>query len=228
MTDAAFGQPTFGIVLVAAGASTRMGFPKLWAEIDGRPLLAYAIDAALASCPRELIVVGAADRMAACEALLASSNRSTTTRVVPGGARRRDSVAAGIAASTSEWLAIHDAARALAPSALFARGVAAAQATGAAVPGLPLRDTIKRVVDHLVAHTPPRSDYVAVQTPQVFRRDLLERALASTDDDVTDEAALLERLGIEVAVFEGDDRAFKVTTRHDLTIARALVVECSA
>jgi 2-C-methyl-D-erythritol 4-phosphate cytidylyltransferase len=122
-----------------------------------------------------------------------------------------------------EWIAIHDAARALAPPALFRRGLDAAQATGAAVPVVPLKDTIKRVVDSRVVATPDRVEHMAVQTPQVFRRDLLERALALTDDDVTDEAALVEQLGIQVAVFDGDERAFKVTTPLDFALARSLL-----
>jgi len=207
----------FAIVLVAAGASTRMGFPKLWAEVCGQPLIAHALAAARNADPAELVVVVAADRVSEAQAL------APAARVVAGGARRRDSVAAGLAASTAEWLAIHDAARALAPSSLFGRGLGAAQATGAAIPGVPLKDTIKRVIANQVMDTPLRADHVAVQTPQVFRRDILERALALTDDDVTDEAALVEQLGIAVTVFEGDERAFKVTTPLDFALARSLL-----
>ena len=205
------------IVLVAAGSSTRMGFPKLWADVCGQPLLAHAIAVARAAAPRELVVVVTPDR------LLDAATLAGEARVVAGGARRRDSVAAGLAASTAPWLAIHDAARALAPSTLFARGLSAAQETGAAVPGVPLKDTIKRVTNSRVLDTPERAQHVAVQTPQIFRRDLLQRALALTDADVTDEAALVEQLGIHVAVFEGDERAFKVTTPLDFALARTLL-----
>ena len=90
------------------------------------------------------------------------------------------------------------------------------------MPVVPLKDTIKRVVDSRVVSTPVRAEHFAVQTPQVFRRDLLARALALTDDDVTDEATLVERLGISVAVFPGDDRAMKITTPLDFALARAL------
>ena len=205
------------IVLVAAGASTRMGFPKLWVEVCGQPLLARAIAAARAADPSELVVVVSDDR------LRPTAELAPDARVVPGGPRRRDSVAAGLAASQAPWLAIHDAARALAPPELFRRGLEAAQQTGAAVPGLPLKDTIKRVTDSLVIETPARAEHVAVQTPQVFRRDLLEQALGLTNEDVTDEAALVERLGVRVAVFAGDERAFKVTTPLDLALARTLL-----
>jgi 2-C-methyl-D-erythritol 4-phosphate cytidylyltransferase len=207
----------FAIVVVAAGASTRMGFSKLWADLDGQPLLARAIAIAEAAHPSELVVVVSHERVAQAAAL------APRACVVPGGARRRDSVAAGVAASKAPWLAIHDAARALTPPELFARGLQAAQATGAAVPVIPLKDTIKRVADGRVVATPPRAEHAVVQTPQVFRRDLLERALALSDDDVTDEAALVEQLGVSVAVFAGDERAFKVTTPLDFALARTLL-----
>jgi 2-C-methyl-D-erythritol 4-phosphate cytidylyltransferase len=207
----------YAIVLVAAGSSSRMGFPKLWTDVAGRPLLAYAIDAARAARPSELVLVVAEDRLAAAHQM------APDARVVCGGARRRDSVETGMRASQAEWLVIHDAARALAPAELFERGLAAARATGAAIPALPLKDTIKRVASSLVVDTPARAEHVAVQTPQIFRRDLLQRALALTDEDVTDEAALIERLGISVAIFEGDERAFKVTTPLDFALARTLL-----
>jgi 2-C-methyl-D-erythritol 4-phosphate cytidylyltransferase len=205
------------IILVAAGTSSRMGFPKLWADLCGQPLLARAIAAATTANPVELVVVVSSDRIAQAAAL------SQAARVVSGGARRRDSVAAGLHTSTARWLAIHDAARALTPPDLFQRGLEAAQPTGAAVPVIPLKDTIKRVVDSRVVATPSRAEHMLVQTPQIFRRDLLERALALTDDDVTDEAALVEQLGIRVAVFEGDERAFKVTTPLDFSLAGVIL-----
>jgi 2-C-methyl-D-erythritol 4-phosphate cytidylyltransferase len=207
------------IVLVAAGASTRMGFPKLWAALQGKPLLAWAVATAESVMPAELILVVSDDR------LTEAARLAPNARIVPGGQRRRDSVAGGLAASTATWLAIHDAARALAPPELFTRGLVAAQATGAAVPGIPLKDTIKHVENSRVIGTPLRAEHVAVQTPQIFRRDLLVRALALTDDDVTDEAMLVERLGTSVAVFPGDERAFKITTPLDFALAGVLLSE---
>jgi 2-C-methyl-D-erythritol 4-phosphate cytidylyltransferase len=205
------------IVLVAAGASTRMGFDKLWADLDGQPLLAHALSTARQADPAELVLVTAAERLAEAQAL------APDAQVVPGGARRRDSVANGLAACRAEWVAIHDAARALAPARLFADGLAAAQSSGAAVPIMPVVDTIKQVVDGRVHGTLDRGSHALIQTPQVFRRDLLLQALASSDEDVTDEATLVERLGIQVATFTGDERAFKVTRLLDLLFARALL-----
>jgi 2-C-methyl-D-erythritol 4-phosphate cytidylyltransferase len=204
------------IVLVAAGTGRRMGFDKVWAEVDGKPLLAHAVAAARAAGPRALVLVVAPDRASDARQL------ASEAQVVVGGERRRDSVAAGLHVARGEWVAVHDAARAFAPAALYARGLAAAQPSGAAVPGLPLVDTIKRVVDGRVVETPARAAHVAVQTPQIFRRTVLAAALAQFADDVTDEAALVERLGIAVAVFDGDPRAFKVTTPLDFALARAL------
>jgi 2-C-methyl-D-erythritol 4-phosphate cytidylyltransferase len=203
------------IVLVAAGSSLRMGFPKLWTPVCGTPLIERAVLTAVAADAAEIVLVVSPDRL--------NEAARFSVRVVPGGARRRDSVAAGIEASSAPWLAIHDAARALAPAELFERGLQAARTTGAAIPVLPLKDTIKHVKDGHVVSTPPRSEHASVQTPQIFRRDLLEQALASTNADVTDEAALLEQLGVRVAVFEGDERAFKVTTPLDFLVARSLL-----
>jgi 2-C-methyl-D-erythritol 4-phosphate cytidylyltransferase len=239
----------WAIILVAAGASTRMGFSKLWTEVCGLPLLGYALRAALAAEPDELVLVVSEDRLSEAQSLAdrtatarssppatagplagalaplarVGASSSPLARVAAGGARRRDSVSAGVAATRAEWLAIHDAARALAPADVFARGLGAAQATGAAIPVVQLKDTIKRVADSRLIGTPLRSEHAAVQTPQVFRRDILERALALSDQDVTDEAALVEQLGIPVATFEGDERAFKVTTPLDFQLVSAML-----
>lgn len=209
--------PDLAIVLVAAGRSARMGFDKLWAELAGRAVLAYALEAARAAQPSELVVVVAADRLDAARAA------APDARVVAGGERRRDSVQAGLRACRAPWVAVHDAARALAPAGQFALGLDAARQCGAAIPALPLRDTIKRVSGTQVVETLPRGDLVAAQTPQLFRRADLERALASTSDDVTDEAALVEWLGGAVATYPGHEDAFKITTPFDFDLALAVL-----
>ncbi len=209
--------PDLAIVLVAAGSSTRMGFDKIWADLAGKPLVARSLATARAVGAGELALVVAPDRLEQARAL------APEARVVAGGARRRDSVAAGLAATSCAWVAVHDAARALAPAHLFGAGLDAARATGAAVPAIPLKDTIKRVRGGRVRETLPRGELFAVQTPQVFRRDLLQRALATSDGDVTDEAALVEHLGLPVATFAGAEEGFKVTTPLDLAFARWLL-----
>ncbi len=205
------------IVLVAAGSSARMGFDKVWSDLAGQPLLQRSLDAARRAGAAELVLVVAAERLDDARRL------APDARVVAGGVRRRDSVAAGLAACSSRWVAVHDAARVFVPPRLFLEGLGAAARTGAAIPVVPLKDTVKHVVDGVVRATIDRARHAAVQTPQVFRRDLLDRALARTDEDVTDEATLVERLGVEVATYPGDERNFKVTTPHDFALAAWLI-----
>ena len=143
--------------------------------------------------------------------------------VVTGGVERTDSVAAGLAAlrPTDEVVLVHDAARALAPPSLFSRLVREVRAGhDAVVPGLPVADTIKQVdAAGRVVGTPDRSALRAIQTPQAFRRAVLERAHAS-GATATDDAALVERDGGTVHVVDGDRLAFKITTPDDLAVAQ--------
>lgn len=205
------------IVLLAAGTSSRMGFDKLWVDLCGRPLIAWPIRAAQGVEPAELVIVAPKGHHAALASL------APEARLVEGGARRRDSVAAGLAATSHDWVAIHDGARPLVPTELFAQGLVAARESGAAVPGIAVTDTIKRRAGDTVAETLARDSLVAIQTPQVFRRDLLSQALASSDEDATDEAVLLERLGYTVAIYAGDERNVKATTPLQLALLETLI-----
>lgn len=217
-----------GAVLVAAGRSTRMGFDKLWADLNGRPVLAWSLEA-LARCSAidRLVVVTSADRHDDAWGMVGRlAPARLRARTVLGGARRRDSVAAGLAAlAECTWVLVHDAARPFLSDAAIRRGLDEVRRTGACVAALPARDTIKRVApDGTVLETPPREQLWTVQTPQVFRRDLVLAALAATDEDATDEAGLVERFGGAVRVFEGDVTCFKITTPDDLEIARSLLL----
>ena len=224
------GDPV-GAILVAAGRSTRMGFDKLWADLGGRPVLAWSLSA-LARCPAldRLVVVTSEDRLDEAWKLVGRTVPARLRgRAVLGGDRRRDSVAAGLDALTEcTWVLVHDAARPFLSEAVIARGLDEVLTAGACVAALPARDTIKRVrPDRTVAETPAREELWTVQTPQLFRRDLVQVALAATDEDATDEAALVERIGGTVRVFEGDVKGFKITTPEDLEIARALLPRTS-
>jgi 2-C-methyl-D-erythritol 4-phosphate cytidylyltransferase len=143
--------------------------------------------------------------------------------VVAGGAERTDSVAAGLAALRpgDEVVLVHDAARALAPPTLFSRLVREVLAGhDAVVPGLPLTDTVKKVdADGVVVATPDRAALRAIQTPQAFRREVLEHAHARAAGGATDDAALVEAVGGHVRVVDGDRLAFKITTPDDLAVA---------
>jgi 2-C-methyl-D-erythritol 4-phosphate cytidylyltransferase len=226
------GGESVGAILVAAGRSTRMGFDKLWADLGGKPVLAWSLST-LAGCMAldRLVIVTGADRQDETWRLVGRTVPARLrARTVLGGERRRDSVASGLAAlDDCTWVVVHDAARPFLSEAVIARGLFEVTATGACVAALPARDTIKRVdLDRTVLETPPREQLWTVQTPQLFRRDLVLEALAASDDDATDEAALIERHGGTVRVFEGETTAFKITTPDDLEIARALLARKSS
>ena len=220
------------MVVVAAGSGSRFGaaVPKAFVTLRGRTLLAWSLDAACA-CPGVVSVVAVVPEAYLVPARLeAGRYAGPPVRVVAGGDERRDSVAAGLAAvdTSVEVVLVHDAARALAPVALFA-AVAQAVIAGrpAVVPGLAVVDTVKTVdADGVVTGTPDRSALRAIQTPQGFLRDLLQRAHAAPGlHAVTDDAALVEALGEPVLVVPGDRSAHKITTPDDLHRAEAALAD---
>jgi 2-C-methyl-D-erythritol 4-phosphate cytidylyltransferase len=202
----------------AAGSGARFGAAKQYEQLGDRRVVDWALEAAQAASAGVVLVVPA-DRVVTDEPL--------ADVVVPGGATRSASVRAGLAAVPPEAdvVLVHDAARPLAPIALFEAVVAAVADDGvdAAVPGIAVSDTVKRVgPDGAVLETVDRTSLVAVQTPQAFRAAAL-RAVHERDPEATDDAALIEGAGGRVVVVDGDIRAVKVTTREDLLFARALV-----
>ncbi len=223
MNDAATAGETVAILL-AAGSSARMGeIDKLWADLDGAPVIAHSIRQ-LAKAPgvdRLVIVAPRAHHADLAELTPSGSD----THCVEGGARRQDSVAAGIAyAPEAAWYLVHDGARPFVSAALLARVLEAARETGAAVPGAAVTDTIKRVDDSgRVEETLNRASLRAIQTPQAFAGPLLRRAHEQSHGDVTDDAAMVEALGEPIAVVEGERMNLKLTTPADLEVARALL-----
>jgi len=202
--------------------------PKAFLPLAGRPLLLRAADAFEASAGVEAIVaVVPAGEQRAAHDLLAPLRK--VTAVVAGGATRQDSVRAGLGALPAAFdgiVLVHDAARALVEPSLIAAVIRAALEVGAALPVLPLVDTIKRVREGAVAETLDRSELAAAQTPQGVRRALLAEALARAAADgvpVTDEAMAVERLGGRVAAVVGSPRNIKITTPHDLRWAEMLL-----
>jgi len=203
-----------------------MGEDKLWADVAGRPLVAWTLDAvAGAGLEGPLVVAAPRERWQALRAL--HGERSQELRLVEGGDRRQDSVRAALeACADQEWVVVHDAARPLVSAALFAAVLVAARGDGAATTAVPLVDSVKRVHDDQVVATLDRDGLVAVQTPQAFRRALLReahgRALAE-GWRVDDDCALVERAGVSVRVVAGEDQNLKVTRPHDLRTARLLL-----
>ena len=216
-----------GAIVVAAGLSRRMGgLDKLWLDVGGRPLLGHTIAALAASdAINHIVVVTSPQGMRRIAALRAEAPWNSVDDVVEGGAERPDSVYAGLLALDScDLVLVHDGARPLVTPELVRAGLDAARQHGAAVPATPLTDTIKIVdADGIITGTPDRVALRAVQTPQVFRYDLLRHAYeraGAARVSCTDDAMLLERLGIPVATFPGDPRNIKVSTPDDLSLLR--------
>ena len=217
-----------GVVIVAAGRGARMGtpVPKQLLTIDGRSLLQHSV-AAFDSHPdvAEIVVVLPAERVGAGAALAGRTTK--TCAFVAGGARRQDSVRAGAEALSGavDTVLIHDAARPFADRALIDRVLDGVRQTGAAVPAVRSRDTVKLSdpATHLITRTLPRDEIWLAQTPQGFARAVLRAAFAHADTgaDATDEAMLAEQAGHPVRVVEGDERNVKMTTAEDLRRARA-------
>jgi len=219
--------PSLGAVIVAAGSGERMGaIDKLFVSLAGRPLLAHAL-AAFQQCPDvdRIVLVMAEANLERGRELVAAHGFDKVAGFCAGGPRRQDSVRLGMEAlGECEWVAVHDGARPLVTPGLIMRTLEAAQETGAAVPAVPLADTIKEAgPEGLVERTLDRSRLWAAQTPQVFRHDLLLRAHREVTADATDDAAMLEALGLPVKLFPGERTNIKVTTQDDLRLAEALL-----
>lgn len=232
------------VIVVAAGMGTRLGAdrPKALVELAGRPLLTWAVERAARAAGVVCVVVVAPPthtdvaKAAARDGVVASypsgglpGGQGPQLVVVPGGSERSDSVSNGLAgvdrAGGADCILVHDAARCLAPVGLFDRVSAAVEAGDVAVvPGVAVTDTIKRVdAAGVVVDTPPRALLRAVQTPQGFRADVLRRAHAEVTGAVTDDAAMVEQLGLPVRVIDGHADAAKVTTPADLERVRGWV-----
>ena len=230
-------MPRFAVILPAAGSSTRFGphANKLFAPLkDGLPVIACTLEKFLARQDVELVVVATPAggfRSSDDHPALRRALDDPRVRQCAGGPSRAQSVrnALAMVPESTEWVAVHDAARPLVPDAVIERTVDAAVRYGAAIPALPIVPTVKQADGPLpakVQQTVPRHTLWAVQTPQVARRAALAAAYASCPvplDQVTDEAQLLELSGHEVWLVPGDERNLKITTPDDLHTARAFV-----
>ena len=212
--------PSVTAIIVAAGASRRMGFDKLSYRLpDGRTVLETSC-ALFAAHPAvdELVLVAGGNRPQ-CEAIAAACPKPCT--VVQGGATRADSVRSGLAAAKGQLVAIHDAARPFASAEIITAALQAAAESGAAAPAVPVKDTIKIAdQDGKVVATPDRATLYAVQTPQCFDRALYLQALEAVSGEkaslVTDDCSLFELVGLPVTLTAGDYANLKITTKEDL------------
>ena len=216
-----------GAIVVAAGAGKRMaGTDKIFMPLAGKPLLAHTLGA-FQSCTAvdDIVLVLPEDRLNDGRRLIADHNLSKVKDVCPGGGRRQDSVEAGLKRlSGYDWVMIHDGARPCVSQRIIEDALQAASDSGAAVPAIPVSDTVKTVSEDLyVENTPSRERLWSVQTPQAFRSDIINEAYSKVQGDVTDDATLVENLGYRVRVFPGSRANIKVTTPDDLPVAESIL-----
>lgn len=219
-----------GAIIVAAGTASRMGgIDKITAPIGEETMIVRTVRA-FEECDaiREIAIVTRQDLIVPVMDLCHSFKKLRA--VVMGGETRQESVAMGLSALSSKvrLVAVHDGARPLVSWQVIDRTVRAANSYGAAAPAIPVKDTIKMVEGGIVKQTPERRLLQAVQTPQVFDKDLLRSALKKAAQDgaeVTDDCSAVERLGMSVKIVEGDEKNIKVTTPLDLKIAELFLEE---
>jgi 2-C-methyl-D-erythritol 4-phosphate cytidylyltransferase len=220
-------QEKVAVVIVAAGEGRRMeGIDKVLVPLAGEPLL-LRTTRPFQQCPAvsQIVVVVSGQKEQQCRTLVAGPDWSKVTEICLGGDRRQDSVAAGLKRLREfDWVIIHDGARPLVTVDLIERGLEAARETGAAAAAVPVTDTIKTVdANGIVRQTLPRQNLRAVQTPQVFRFDVIQIAHYQDIEDVTDDASLVERLGHKVKLYMGSYDNIKVTTPADLALAEIIL-----
>ncbi|WP_119696948.1 2-C-methyl-D-erythritol 4-phosphate cytidylyltransferase [Microbacterium halotolerans] len=229
-------SPRVAVIVVAAGSGTRLGahVPKAFVGLDEHTMLRHALDGVFAVPePCQVIVVAPADRTgeALTEAEQAAGGAVELVTVIAGGATRHASVQSGLkrVLPAVEIVLVHDAARALTPPEVFTRVIEKIRETGwGAMPILPVIDTIKRVDGERVSGAVDRSQLGAAQTPQGFRRDILEASYAAVSQEHTDDAAVVMEAGHPVVAVEGHAHSFKITTPADLERARTLVLSGDA
>ena len=220
------------VIIVAAGDSRRMGFDKLFAAIAGKPVLAHTMRAfERAHAVDGIIIVARADRHDEIKTMVRDENFKKIRSIIPGGKRRQDSVRAGLdhLESSAQYVAVHDAARPLITAEQIERVFVQCQIHGAAALAEPINDTLKRADADLVVTGPvERHQVYAMQTPQIFERQLIEEAYRTVyvkDISVTDEVSAVERLGRKVALVLNDDFNFKITYPRDLPLAEFVLTQ---
>lgn len=219
-------------IIVAAGDSRRMGFDKLFATIAGRPVIAHTIHAfERAGCIDEIIAVAREDRRGEIQTIVRDENFKKVRSIIPGGKHRQDSVRAGLdhleAATT--YAAIHDAARPLITAEQIELVFEQCRIHAAASLAEPISDTLKYAdAGFFVTGSADRHQLYAMQTPQIFERQLIEdayRAVYADNTWVTDEVSAVERLGRKVILVPNKDLNCKITYPRDLALAEFVLMQ---
>ncbi|MCR2807271.1 2-C-methyl-D-erythritol 4-phosphate cytidylyltransferase [Paenibacillus soyae] len=225
-------EAKWGVVIVAAGRGTRMGTQesKQYLRLADKPILVHTLElfGSLGFVNEIALVVGE-DDIERCRRWVDDYRLDKVTSVLRGGSERQHSVAVGLQALRSDWIMVHDGVRPLVTETAVASCCRVALEKGAAVLAVPVKDTIKQVdAAGTIVSTPDRRSLWAIQTPQAFRRVILleahERAAAEGFLG-TDDAMVVERMGVPVAVAEGDYTNIKITTPEDLPYAEFLLAQ---
>lgn len=213
-------------IIVAGGSSQRMGFDKLFAVVADEPVIAHSIRAFERATPvSEIIVVAREQCHDEIEKISSGAGFKKVRAIVRGGARRQDSVRSGLERihHDSQYVAVHDAARPLITPDQIERAFEQCRMHGAAALAQPVNDTLKRTdADLFVAGSVERHQLCAMQTPQIFDRNLIEDAYHAVYGEnilVTDEVSAVERLGRKIALVLNDEFNFKITYPRDLPVA---------
>lgn len=222
------------VIVPASGNSSRMeGLDKILVELDQIPVLAHSLKT-LEHCAlvQEIIIVTRQDLIVDIGKLCREFHIDKASKIMVGGKTRRDSVQIGLqeAREDANLIAIHDGARPFLSETVLETVLREGFRTGAAAPALPVSDTIKLAKNNLVEKTLPREQLFAVQTPQVFHKDLITTALQQAIEEnipLTDDCSAVERLGMKVTLTTGDYRNMKITTPFDLAVAEKILQEDS-
>lgn len=220
-------EPRIVVIVPAAGSGTRFGgdIPKQFRQLGGKPLVQRVVERFLFYDRVSRVIVPVA------EMLLSVVSQSNEDRVkfVAGGETRLQSVARGLEhAADADLIAIHDAVRPFFAIETFGTALAAAEEHGAALPVIPLADTVHVVAGDRITSTPDRSTLAAAQTPQCFRAEVLRDIVARAQregDEATDEAGLAAKYGYTVKTVPGDSMNFKITRLEDLAMAERVLAE---
>lgn len=221
-------------IIAAAGQGLRMqnAYPphaavvgKIFLPLLGKPLISWTV-AAFEECffVDEIILVLNRGDIPKGAALRETEGWRKVKEIIPGGPRRQDSVVSGLKfVGDCRWVVVHDGARPCVTSKIIEEGLREAAASGAAIAGVPVKDTIKVSDLHgKVKETLPREYLWAVQTPQVFRYDIIQKAYES-DADVTDDSSLVEKMGVPVKIYMSSYDNIKITTQQDLKVAEVIL-----
>lgn len=223
---------TVGVVIVAAGNSRRMvgdlsGHPidKIFADLLGRPVISYSLDV-FQNYPDvdEIVLVLSEENIEKGKLLVAGQVGGKLTSICKGGVTRQDSVLEGISQlGWCDFVIIHDGARPCVSQDIIKNGLDMVVETGAAIPVIEIKDTVKQIINGVIHSTIPRDSVKLAQTPQIFRYELIKNAIGDNSSFVTDESSVLETAGHNVLEFPGSEENIKITTLIDLKLATLIM-----